>query len=46
VAEPLLKGVLSAPLIAGIMAIMIGSCLPLQVRLLLLLSFILVLYVS
>jgi hypothetical protein len=39
VAEPLLKGVLSAPLIAGIMAIMIGSCPPLQVRLLLLLSF-------
>lgn len=32
VAEPLLKGVLSAPLIAGIVAIMIGSCPPLQVR--------------
>lgn len=31
VAEPLLKGVLSAPLIAGIVAIMIGSCPPLQV---------------
>jgi hypothetical protein len=29
--EPLIKGALSAPVIAGIVAIMIGSCPPLQV---------------
>jgi hypothetical protein len=31
VAGPLLKGVLSPPLLAGIVAILIGSCPPLQV---------------
>lgn len=33
VLEPLVKGVLSPPLIAGVLAVLIGSCPPLQVRL-------------
>ena len=33
IGRPLLKGVLSAPLIAGVVAISIGSCPPLQVSL-------------